>query len=136
MVNKGDVVQIVFINAGEMAHNFGIAKLSPQTEAILNRTYQMPLDQRMSSIPYDVMAQMPCPGCDEKFDSAHIETFVAPDNEVTKTFTADEAGHFKYFCQVRGHLWLGMIGDFIVLDKPSSQAPGTHTEQGSGQING
>lgn len=135
-VNKGDVVKIIFINAGEMAHNFGIAKLSPQTEALLNKTYAMPLDQRMNSIPYDVMAQMPCPGCETKFDEGHIETFVAPDNQVVTTFTASEAGHFKYFCEVRGHLWLGMIGDLVVLDKPSGLAPSGHTIQGTGQSNG
>ena len=34
----------------------------------------------------------------------------------TSTVTSNEAGNFKYFCQVRGHLWLGMVGDLTVQD--------------------
>jgi uncharacterized cupredoxin-like copper-binding protein len=118
-VNKGDVVHLTFINAGQMAHNFGIAKLSKETTDLLNKTQGMSLEGKMNHIPYDAMSVLPCPGCEEKFDEGHIETFILPDQEMTATFTANEAGHFNYFCQVRGHIWLGMIGDLIVLDQPA-----------------
>lgn len=117
-VNKGDLVQITFINAGHMAHNFGMAKLSSTTSELLNKTQDLPLEQRVSSIPYDSMAAMPCPGCNKVFDKGHIESFVLPDQQVMTQFTADQVGHFKYFCMVRGHIWLGMIGDLIVTDQP------------------
>ena len=70
------------------------------------------------------MAAMPCPGCEKKFDEGHIEKFILPDNQAITTFTANESGHFKYFCMVRGHIWMGMIGDLIVVDKPSGFAKG------------
>jgi len=122
-VNKGDVVHITFINAGQMAHNFGVAKLSKETTDLLNKTQGMSLEGKMNHIPYDAMSVLPCPGCKEKFDEGHIETFILPDQEATATFTANEAGQFNYFCQVRGHLWLGMVGPLIVLDKPGSAVP-------------
>jgi uncharacterized cupredoxin-like copper-binding protein len=123
-VTKGDTVQMTFINAGHMAHNFGMAKLSDETSKIINETKETPIDQRVSKIPYDVMAAMPCPGCQEKFDEGHIEDFVLPDQQQITIFVANESGHFKYFCQVRGHIWMGMMGDLIVVDKPSGLAEG------------
>ncbi len=39
-----------------------------------------------------------------------------PGTEQVTTFVADKVGHFKYYCMVRGHLWLGMIGNLIVMD--------------------
>ncbi len=62
------------------------------------------------------MAVMPCPGCQPKFQEGQIDAFMQPDTQQVTTFRATEAGHFKYFCQIRGHLWLGMIGDFDVID--------------------
>lgn len=115
-VNKGDVVQITVINAGMMAHNFGIAALSQQTLDLLQKTMNMPLPERVRYLPYNVMAAMPCPGCQPKFQEGHIETFMQPDTQQVTTFTATQAGHFKYFCMVRGHLWLGMVGDLDVVD--------------------
>jgi len=48
-----------------------------------------------------------------------------PDTQMVTTFTANKAGNYKYFCMVRGHIWLGMIGEFDVVDtgnQPSMQA--------------
>lgn len=115
-VNKGDVVQITIINAGMMAHNFGIANLSKQTLDLLQKTMNMPLPDRVRYLPYNVMAAMPCPGCQPKFQEGHIEVFMQPDTQQVTTFTATQAGHFSYFCQVRGHLWLGMVGGLDVVD--------------------
>ena len=119
-VYKGDIVQITIINAGQMAHNFGIGKLSKETTAIMNNVMDMPLPDRVKKIPYNVMAAMPCPGCTPKFEQGHIELFMKPDTQQVTIFKATEAGNFKYFCMVRGHLWLGMIGDFNVFDTSSS----------------
>jgi FtsP/CotA-like multicopper oxidase with cupredoxin domain len=115
-VNKGDVVQITIINAGMMAHNFGIANLSNQTLDLLQKTMNMPLPDRVRYLPYSVMAAMPCPGCQPKFQEGQIDQFMQPDTQQVTTFTVTQAGHFKYFCQVRGHLWLGMVGNFDVVD--------------------
>ena len=115
-VNKGDVVQITIINAGMMAHNFGIANLSKQTLDLLQKTLNMPLPDRVRYLPYNVIAVMPCPGCQPKFQEGHIDVFMQPDTQQVTTFTATQAGHFNYFCQVRGHLWLGMVGDLDVVD--------------------
>jgi FtsP/CotA-like multicopper oxidase with cupredoxin domain len=115
-VNRGDVVQIIIINAGTMAHNFGIAQLSQQTLDLLQKIMNMPLPDRVRYLPYNVMGVMPCPGCQPKFQEGQIDAFMQPDTQQVTTFRATEAGHFKYFCQVRGHLWLGMIGDFDVID--------------------
>jgi len=115
-VNKGDVVQLTIINAGMMAHNFGIANLSDQTLDLLQKTMNMPLPSRVRDLPYNAMGAMPCPGCQPKFQEGQIDEFMQPNTQQVTTFTATQAGHFKYFCMVRGHLWLGMIGDFDVVD--------------------
>lgn len=132
-VNKGDVVQITIINAGQMAHNFGIGKPSPQTMKIMNSIMQLPLSERVQKIPYDVMAAMPCPGCQPQFEEGHVKQFMKPDTQMVTTFTANKAGNFKYFCMVRGHIWLGMVGNFDVVDvgNPSSSIQ-TH-QQGAGK---
>jgi len=124
-VNKGDVVQITIINAGQMAHNFGIGKPSQQTMNIIKSVMQLPLSERVQKIPYSVMAAMPCPGCQPQFEGGHIKQFMKPDTQMVTTFTANKAGNYKYFCMVRGHIWLGMIGEFDVVDtgnQPSMQA--------------
>jgi FtsP/CotA-like multicopper oxidase with cupredoxin domain len=133
VVSKGDVVQVTVINAGRMAHNFGIAKVSEKTLTILNQINNMSLPNRANYIPYDVMAAMPCPDCHPFFQQGHIESFMQPDTQQVTTFTANEAGNFKYFCQVRGHLWLGMIGDLIVQDvkNPAVTAVTTTTATGA-----
>jgi FtsP/CotA-like multicopper oxidase with cupredoxin domain len=115
-VSKGDVVQITIINAGMMAHNFGIAAFSQQSLALLQKSMNMPLPDRVRYLPYNVMAAKPCPGCKPVFQGGEIDQFMQPDSQQVVTFTASQAGQFKYFCQVRGHLWLGMIGDFIVVN--------------------
>lgn len=116
VVAKGDVVRITVKNAGHMAHNFGIGKLSEKTMTILNQISNMSLPQRVNHVPYDVMAAIPCPECQPLFEGGHIKQFMQPDSQQVTTFTANETGNFKYFCMVRGHLWLGMIGDLIVQD--------------------
>jgi FtsP/CotA-like multicopper oxidase with cupredoxin domain len=115
-VSKGDVVQITIINAGMMTHNFGIAAFSQQSLALLQKSVTMPLPDRVRYLPYNVMAAKPCPGCQPVFQGGQIDQFMQPDTQQVVTFTASQAGQFKYFCQVRGHLWLGMIGDFIVVN--------------------
>jgi plastocyanin len=125
VVSKGDVVQVTIINAGRMAHNFGIAKVS-------EKSLSMSLPNRANHMPYDVMAAMPCPDCHPFFQQGHIESFMQPDTQQVTTFTANEAGNFKYFCQVRGHLWLGMIGDLTVQDVKHSSSSSTTTSGGSG----
>jgi FtsP/CotA-like multicopper oxidase with cupredoxin domain len=116
-VSKGDVVQIVIINAGTMAHNFGIAKISPYSMALLNETVAVPTPERINHISYNDMSAHHCPECESVFPQAHIDIFMKPLSQQVITFTANEAGEFKYFCMVRGHLWLGMFGDFIVKEK-------------------
>ena len=132
VVNKGDVVQITIINAGRMAHNFGIARASGKTMDILNQIGNMPLPDRANNIPYNVMAAMPCPDCHPFFQEGHIERFMQPDTQQVTTFTANEAGNFKYFCMVRGHLWLGMIGDLTVQDVKNPSSSSANTSGGSG----
>ena len=132
VVSKGDVVQVTVINAGRMAHNFGIAKVSEKTLNILNQINNMPLPNRVNQIPYDVMAAMPCPDCHPFFQQGLIESFMQPDTQQVTTFTANEAGNFKYFCQVRGHLWLGMIGDLTVQDVKNPSSSSTTTSGASG----
>lgn len=130
-VNKGDVVQITIINAGQMAHNFGIGTPSQQTMNIMKSVMQLPLSERVQKIPYNVMAAMPCPGCQPQFEAGHIKQFMKPDTQMVTTFTANKAGNYKYFCMVRGHIWLGMVGEFDVADtrnSPSMQAQ----QQGAG----
>jgi len=113
-VTKGETIQLTVINAGKMAHNFGIAKVSPTTQKLLDETKNLPLPDRLKHISYADMSSHPCPGCDAIFHDAHIMRFIHPDDQQVVTFTADQEGQFKYFCMVRGHLWLGMIGDLIV----------------------
>jgi plastocyanin len=55
-----------------------------------------------------------------------------PDTQQVTTFTANEAGNFKYFCMVRGHLWLGMIGDLTVQNVKNPSSSSTSTSGGSG----
>lgn len=128
VVNKGEVVQITVINAGRMAHNFGIGQPSEQTIDILKQTQNMPLPDRVRYVPYNTMAAMPCPGCHSLFEQAHIKQFMQPDTQQVTTFTASQAGNFKYFCMVRGHLWLGMIGDLIVQDNASNSPQSAVTQ--------
>ena len=64
------------------------------------------------------MAAIPCPGCQAVFEEGHVKIFMQPGTQQVVTFTASQTGNFKYFCMVRGHLWLGMIGDLIVRDVP------------------
>jgi uncharacterized cupredoxin-like copper-binding protein len=115
-LNKGETVQITVINAGYMAHNFGIAKLSKQSLDLLKKTDNETLPERMKNIPYDALAAIPCPGCVQKFSKGQINSFILPGARAETTLLVQEAGNFKYFCMVRGHLWLGMMGDFIVHD--------------------
>ena len=116
VVTKGDIIQITIINAGRMSHNFGIAKVSDKTMNLLSQISNMSLSQRVNYIPYNMMAEDPCPDCHPMFEKGHIDFFMQPDTQQVITFTADQVGNFKYFCMVRGHLWLGMIGDLIVQD--------------------
>jgi uncharacterized cupredoxin-like copper-binding protein len=120
IVNKGDLVQLIVINRGHMAHNLGIGILPNRILNLINKENNIPLDQRMNYIPYDMMAAMPCPGCQDVFKSGHINLFMEPGTQQVTTFVADKAGHFKYYCMVRGHLWLGMIGDLIVRESTGS----------------
>jgi len=122
-VNKGDVIQITIINAGMMAHNFGIANFSQQTLDLLQKTMNMPLPERVRYLPYNVMAVMPCPGCQPKFQEGEIDAFMQPATQQVTTFKATQVGDFKYFCQVRGHVWLGMVGDLDVIDKSHQPTP-------------
>ncbi|MDQ6668025.1 MAG: hypothetical protein M3Y53_07345 [Thermoproteota archaeon] len=124
-VNKGDVVQIVVINAGQMAHNFGMGQPSKYAMTIMKDTKNLSLPDRMKHIPYNVMAELPCPGCQPKFEEGHIKTFMRPDTQQVTTFKATEPGNFKYFCMVRGHIWLGMVGDLVVLDNNRDNATTT-----------
>lgn len=124
-VSKGDVVQITVINAGQMAHNFGIAKVSAETMNIMNNLMQLPLYERVQKIPYSVMAAMPCPGCHPQFEEGHINQFMNPDTQMVTTFKANDAGNYKYFCMVRGHIWLGMIGELDVVDVGNPQSMST-----------
>jgi uncharacterized cupredoxin-like copper-binding protein len=131
VVNKGEVVQITVINAGRMAHNFGIGQPSQQTIDIMKQTQNMPLPDRVRYIPYNTMAAMPCPGCHPLFEQAHIKQFMQPDTQQVTTFSANQAGNFKYFCMVRGHIWLGMVGDLIVQDNASNSPQSAVTQVNS-----
>jgi uncharacterized cupredoxin-like copper-binding protein len=120
ILNKGDNVQLLVINRGHMAHNFGIATMPQQILDQINKQNSVPLDKRIGQIPYNTIADMPCPGCQPEFEKGHIELFIEPGTQQVSTFIADKVGQFKYFCMVRGHLWLGMIGDLIVRETPGS----------------
>lgn len=116
VVDKGDKVQIVIINRGFMAHNFGIASIPQDIQTILDKEKNMSLEQRLSDISYNIMSPIPCPGCKPYFEEGHINIYMKPGTQQITNFVADKAGEFKYFCMVRGHIWLGMLGDFIVRD--------------------
>lgn len=131
-VGKGDRVQIIIVNAGHMAHNFGIGKLSEKANNILTNINSLPLEERVSKIPYDDLSQMSCPDCQLKFKDGQIERFMSPETQAVVTFTANESGHFKYFCVVRGHIWLGMIGDFVVEEKSGAAGSSDNTQQAAG----
>ena len=120
LLNKGDVVQLLVINRGHMAHNFGIALLPQQVLQQISNQNNIPLDKRIGQIPYDTMAAMPCPGCQPEFEKGHIKLFIEPGTQQVSSFVADKPGHYNYFCMVRGHLWLGMIGDLIVRESTGS----------------
>ena len=115
IVSKGDKVQITVINAGEMAHNFGIAKFSDKANSLLTKLLETPRQDRLYKVPYNMISETPFPDSKPIFKEGHIESFMHPQTQKVITFTANEKGHFKYFCMVRGHLWLGMVGDLIVL---------------------
>lgn len=127
IVNKGDLVHISIVNSGLMAHNFGIAMLSEQTTNLIKMTNNMSLESRLDHIPYNVLSSMPCPGCQPLFEEGHITTFIRPSSHQDVTFTASQEGNFKYFCMVRGHLWLGMIGNFIVKNNVPIKAAAINT---------
>jgi FtsP/CotA-like multicopper oxidase with cupredoxin domain len=120
ILNKNDHVQLLVINRGHMAHNFGIASFPQQVLDQINKQNDEPLDKRIGQIPYNTMADMPCPGCQTEFEKGHIKLFIEPGTQQVSSFVADKTGQFKYFCMVRGHLWLGMIGDVIVRENPGS----------------
>ncbi|MDQ6723260.1 MAG: hypothetical protein M3Z01_03225 [Thermoproteota archaeon] len=113
-VNKGDIVKISIINDGAMYHNFGIGKPSNFTMALMKNISGLSYSEKIQKIPYDVLAKLPCPGCSPKFEKGHVKEFIKPGELVVTTFNASDSGKFKYFCMVRGHIWLGMNGDFIV----------------------
>lgn len=50
----------------------------------------------------------------DEFDVA--SDVATPGNDVTVTFTADEAGEYEYYCSIPGHRDGGMYGRFIVED--------------------
>lgn len=127
LLNKGDKVQLLVINRGHMAHNFGIALIPQQVLDQINSQDNIPLDQRIGHIPYNTMAAMPCPGCQDEFENGHINQFIEPGTQQVSSFVADKAGNFKYFCMVRGHLWLGMIGDLIVRENPGATTSKNNT---------
>ncbi len=120
IVDKGDLVQLVVINRGHMAHNFGMGVLSKPVTDLIDKENNVPIDQRLKYIPYSMMSAMPCPGCKAEFKEGHVDLFMEPGTQKVTTFVADTAGHFKYYCMVRGHLWLGMIGDLIVRESTGS----------------
>jgi FtsP/CotA-like multicopper oxidase with cupredoxin domain len=115
-VSKGDSVQITIINAGMMVHNFGIAKIPNSTLTLIGNSLGNSVSQKMGQLNYNQLSAMPCPGCEPVFSSAQIKFFMQPLSQQVISFNATEAGVFKYFCMVRGHLWLGMMGTLIVDD--------------------
>ncbi len=131
VVNKGNIVKISIINAGAMAHTFGMGTPSNFTMSLMKNISGLSDSKKIQSIPYDVMAKMPCPGCDPMFEKGHVKAFINPGKMVETTFNASESGNFKYFCMVRGHLWLGMNGDLIVNEINSSSF---RTDGGGGEV--
>ena len=125
-VNQGDNVQIIIINAGNMAHNFGIAKIPAKTESLLERNSakDVSLSSRLKNLSYSEISALPCPDCKPVYRQAQVDIFMPPLSQQVVAFKADHAGSFKYFCMVRGHIWLGMIGSLIVQN-PSAQGGST-----------
>lgn len=119
-VNKGDQVKINLINAGAMSHTFGMGKPSNFTMSLMKNISGLKNDEKIRHISYDTLEKMPCPGCQPKFEEGHVKSFIRPGQMAVTSFNASEAGDFKYFCMVRGHLWMGMNGDFSVNDVNSS----------------
>ncbi len=120
IVNKGDIVQLVIINRGHMAHNFGIGSFPKKVIDLIDKEQNVTLENRLQHISYDDISAMPCPGCQAEFKSGHVNIFMEPGTQQTSTFVANKVGHFKYYCMVRGHLWLGMFGDLIVKENTES----------------
>ena len=116
-VTKGDRVQITIINAGRMVHNFGIARVSKVTENLLDQISNARATNKIENMSYTQLSAMPCPGCQPVYSQAHIDKFMSPLSQQTVFFKASESGNFKYFCMVRGHLWLGMIGNLVIQDR-------------------
>jgi len=113
-VNKGDQVKINLINAGAMSHTFGMGKPSNFTMSLMKNISGLEPDEKIRQISYDVLEKMPCPNCQPKFEEGHVKGFVLPGQMVVTSFNASESGSFKYFCMVRGHLWMGMNGPLVV----------------------
>lgn len=113
-ITKGETVRLTVINAGKMAHNFGIAEVPQDTQKLLDSLNGVALPDRLGKVSYQQMSAEPCPGCKVVLPGAHIMRYIMPGEQQAVTFTADSAGSFKYFCMVRGHLWLGMNSDFLV----------------------
>lgn len=113
-VNKGDQVKINLINAGAMSHTFGMGKPSNFTMSLMKNISGLEDDEKIRHISYDVLEKMPCPDCHPKFEEGHVKEFIIPGQMVVTSFNASESGSFKYFCMVRGHLWMGMNGPLVV----------------------
>jgi len=77
-------------------------------------------DLKIGNMSYNELSAMPCPGCQFVYSQAHVDAFMPPLTQQVVVFKATEAGNFKYFCMVRGHLWLGMIGSFNVQDRTNA----------------
>lgn len=116
-VTKGDVVRITIINAGNMVHNFGIAKISKLTQGLLDNASKHAITGKLGNLSYNQLSAMPCPGCQFVYAQAHIDAFMPPLSQQAIQFKATDSGNFNYFCMVRGHLWLGMIGNLNVQDR-------------------
>ncbi|MGD9671906.1 MAG: hypothetical protein AB7U98_00330 [Candidatus Nitrosocosmicus sp.] len=123
-VNKGDSVKINLINAGAMSHTFGMGKPSNFTMSLMKNISGLEQDEKIRHISYDVLEKMPCPDCQPKFEKGHVKHFIKPGEMVVTSFNASEAGSFKYFCMVRGHLWMGMNGPLVVNEIPHSLQDG------------
>lgn len=113
-INKGDQVKIILINAGAMSHTFGMGKPSKFAMSLMKNISGLEPDEKIRHISYDTLQKMPCPGCQPKFEEGHVKHFIKPGKMVITSFNASEAGDFKYFCMVRGHIWMGMNGPLVV----------------------
>src|SRR5690349_24174723 len=65
-----------------------------------------------------------------QFEDGHINQFMRPDTQMVTMFKANEAGSFKYFCMVRGHIWLGMIGELDVVNRSEERRVGKECRSG------